>query len=168
MRNALSTSAGSLAVALAAVALWQPAVQVQPTAQQGAAALPGITRSEADLTRAAAEVRAGRSLLPKTWPNGAKVAVCLSFDIDNESPLMARELAPLPTPMSETEYGAKEGLPRVLAALDRDKLPASFYIPAVSAMLAPEMVPAIMKSGRHEIALHGCRRSTACRAAGPC
>ena len=155
MRNVLSTSAGSLAVALAAVALWQPAVQVQPPAQQGAAALPGITRSEADLTRAAAEVRAGRSLLPKSWPNGAKVAVCLSFDIDNESPLMARDLAPLPTPMSETEYGAKEGLPRVLAALDREKLPASFYIPAVSAMLAPEMVPAIMKSGRHEIALHG-------------
>ena len=155
MRNALSTSAGSLAVALAAVALWQPEVLVQPAAQQGAAALPGITRSEAELTRAAAEVRAGRSLLPKTWPNGAKVAVCLSFDIDNEAPLMARDLAPLPTPMSETEYGAKEGLPRVLAALDRDKLPASFYIPAVSAMLAPEMVPAIMKSGRHEIALHG-------------
>jgi peptidoglycan/xylan/chitin deacetylase (PgdA/CDA1 family) len=71
---------------------------------------------------------------------------------------MARDLKPLPTPMSETEFGAREGLPRVLAALEREKLPASFYVPAVSAILAPEMLPAIMKSGRHEIALHGASR----------
>ena len=44
---------------------------------------------------------------------------------------------------------------RILALLEREKLPASFYVPAVSAILAPEMVPAIQKSGRHEIALHG-------------
>lgn len=30
-----------------------------------------------------------------------------------------------------------KGLPRVLAVLDRERLPASFYIPAVSAILAP-------------------------------
>jgi hypothetical protein len=30
-----------------------------------------------------------------------------------------------------------------------------FFIPAVSAMLHPEMIPAIMKSGRHEIGVHG-------------
>ncbi|MGE0362871.1 MAG: polysaccharide deacetylase [Vicinamibacterales bacterium] len=155
MPHPTSVLSGRLAIALAiAVA---PAALVhgqQPPAAQGPGALPGITRSEADLRTAAAEVRAGRPLL-KAWPNNAKVAVCLSFDIDNESPLMARDPAPLPSPMSETEYGAKEGLPRILAMLDREKLPASFYIPAVSAILAPEMVPAIMKSGRHEIGLHG-------------
>lgn len=121
----------------------------------GQRSLPGIGRTEAELKASAAEVRAGRRLTPKTWRNGAKVAVCLSFDIDNESPLLARELAPLPTPMSETEYGAVEGMPRILAMLDREQLPASFYLPAVSAMLAPGMVPSILKSGRHEIALHG-------------
>jgi peptidoglycan/xylan/chitin deacetylase (PgdA/CDA1 family) len=123
--------------------------------QTGPGAFPGIKRTETELKNAAAEVRAGRRLTPRSWPNGAKVAVCLSFDIDNESPMLARELTPLPSPMSETEYGAQEGLPRILTVLDREKLPASFYIPAVSAMLAPDMVPSIMKSGRHEIALHG-------------
>lgn len=152
MRNVLSTTATTAAAVLGAVLLWPATVHVQ---QQGAAALPGIKSSEAAIKQAAGEVRAGRSLVPKTWPNGAKVAVCLSYDIDNESPLLARELAPLASPMSETEYGAKEGMPRILAMLDREKLPASFYVPAVSAMLAPDMVPAIMKSGRHEIALHG-------------
>jgi peptidoglycan/xylan/chitin deacetylase (PgdA/CDA1 family) len=126
----------------------------QPPAQ-GPAALPGTKSTEAQLLAAAAEVRAGRKLQPKAWPNGAKVAVCLSFDIDNESPLMARDLAPLPVPMSETQYGAVEAMPRILAMLDKEKLPASFYIPAVSAILAPEMVPGIVKAGRHEIAVHG-------------
>jgi len=152
MRNVFTSLVTKTAVVMAAVTLWPAVASLQ---QEGPAALPGIKRTEAELKRAAGEVRAGRSLVPKTWPNGAKVAVCLSFDIDNESPLMARDLAPLPTPMSETEYGATEGVPRILAMLDREKLPASFYVPAVSAMLAPNMVPSITKSGRHEIALHG-------------
>lgn len=117
--------------------------------------MPGLNRSEAELKRVVNAVRAGRVLTPKSWPNGAKVAVCLSFDIDNESGMLARELRPLPTALSDTEYGAKEGLPRVLALLDRERVPASFYIPAVSAMIAPEMIPAIVKAGRHEIGLHG-------------
>ena len=70
---------------------------------------------------------------------------------------MARVAADPPTPMSETEGNApRKECPKFLAVLDREQLPASFYIPAVSAMLAPETAPAIMKSaGRHEIALHG-------------
>ena len=34
-------------------------------------------------------------------------------------------------------------------------MPASFFIPAVSHLLHPQMVPAIMASGRHEIGVHG-------------
>ncbi len=30
------------------------------------------------------KVRAGKSLKPKQWPNGAKVAVSISFDFDTE------------------------------------------------------------------------------------
>src|SRR4030095_4958383 len=78
--------------------------------------------------------------------------VALSFDIDNE--LLART-TPLPVPLSQGEYGATTGLPRILALLDRQQVPATFYIPAVSAMLHPDMIPAIMKSGRHEIGVHG-------------
>jgi peptidoglycan/xylan/chitin deacetylase (PgdA/CDA1 family) len=46
-------------------------------------------------------------------------------------------------------------LPRILALLARHQVPASFFIPAVSALLHPEMIPAILKAGRHEIGVHG-------------
>jgi peptidoglycan/xylan/chitin deacetylase (PgdA/CDA1 family) len=110
--------------------------------------------SEQQLKQAVAPVRAGRKLTPRTWPNGARMAVCLSFDIDNESPTLARGIT-LPVPLSGEQYGARQGMPRILALFEREQLPASFYIPAVSAILAPEMVPAIVKSGHHEIGLHG-------------
>jgi peptidoglycan-N-acetylglucosamine deacetylase len=136
-------------------------VAAQPPQQQGGgargpAALPGINWSEQQLKDAVAPLRAGRKLTPKSWPNGAKVAVCVSFDIDNESPALARgNTNPDLSAMSDTEFGATEGLPRILRILDERRIPASFYIPAVSNILAPEMVKEIMKSGRHEIALHG-------------
>ncbi len=97
-------------------------------------------------------VRAGRRLTPKSWPTGARVAVGVSFDIDNE--LLARS-NPLPVPLSQGEYGATTALPRILAMLERQQIPATFFIPAVSAMLHPEMIPAIVKAGRHEIGVHG-------------
>src|SRR5207248_9972970 len=115
---------------------------------------PGVKWSEEQLKKAVAPGRAGAALTPKSWPNNAKVAVCLSFDIDNESPTLAQGIT-LPVPLSGQQYGATQGMPRILELLDRDKLPASFYTPAVSAILAPDMIPAIMKSGRHEIAVHG-------------
>lgn len=155
MRSPIARHVGKLGIVVAALVFWPATATLQQPPQSGPAAFPGAKSTEAQLRDAASEARAGRKLLPKSWPNGAKVAVCLSFDIDNESPMLARELKPMPTPMSETEYGAVEGMPRILAMLDREKVPASFYIPAVSAVLAPEMIPAILKSGRHEIALHG-------------
>src|SRR5262249_11433151 len=60
-----------------------------------------------------------------------------------------------PGTLSVGEYGATTGLPRILALLDRQNVPASFYIPAGSAMLHPEMIPKILKAGRHEIGVHG-------------
>ncbi len=120
---------------------------------QGTAGQPGTKWSEEQIKRAVAPSRAGHKLIPK-WPNGAKVAVVISYDIDNESPLIDRNNL-LPTPLSETEYGATSGLPRILGVLEKRNLPATFYTPAVSALLAPEMIPAIQKSGKNEIALHG-------------
>jgi peptidoglycan-N-acetylglucosamine deacetylase len=149
------THAIAVMLAVAAVVAWPAIGQLQPPPATTGNGMPGLNRTEAELKRVANAVRAGRVLTPKSWPNGAKVAVCLSFDIDNESGMLARELRPLPTALSETEYGATEGLPRILSLLDRERLPASFYIPAVSGMLAPEMIPAIVKAGRHEVALHG-------------
>jgi peptidoglycan/xylan/chitin deacetylase (PgdA/CDA1 family) len=126
----------------------------QTASSSGASTQPGTTWTIDQLKQAVAPVRAGRKLTPRKWPNGARVAVCLSFDIDNESPTLAQGIT-LPVPLSGEQYGAIVGLPRILALLDRENLPASFYLPGVSAVLAPEMVPQIMKSGRHEIGVHG-------------
>ena len=114
---------------------------------------PGTNWSPDQLRSAVAPVRTGRRLTPRSWPNNARVAVCLSFDVDNESYLLARGETS-PTTLSAADFGAQSGLPRILRLLDRYQIPASFFIPAVSAMLHPEMIPAILKSGRHEIGVH--------------
>lgn len=115
---------------------------------------PGTTWTDEQILKAVAPVRTGRKLTPRTWPNGARVAVSITFDDDNESYLLAAGDTS-PTTLSAGEYGAKSGLPRILALLDKHRIPSTFFIPAVSALLHPEMIPAIMKSGRHEIGVHG-------------
>jgi len=111
-----------------------------------------IDATEEQIRQGVSAIRAGRKLTPQAWPNGARVAVALTFDIDNE--LLSRN-TPLPVPLSQGEYGALEGLPRILAMLDRQQIPASFYIPAGSAILHPDMIPAIKKANRHEVGVHG-------------
>lgn len=99
-------------------------------------------------------VRAGRSLLPATWPGGARVAVLLSFDVDNETiPLRFGE--PTVGTLASAQYGARRGLGRLVRLLDSQRIPASFFIPSVSLALTPGMVDTIRKSGRHEFAVHG-------------
>ena len=114
----------------------------------------GIHLSEDELKAVAGRVRAGRSLQPPSWPGGARVAVALSFDVDNDT-LTIRRQDPSIGAMSQGEYGARVGLPRVVDLLDRHEIPASFFIPAVSLILAPDMVGVIQASGRHEFGVHG-------------
>jgi peptidoglycan-N-acetylglucosamine deacetylase len=111
-----------------------------------------VDSTEEQIKQSMSEARLGRKLTPKTWPNGARVAVCLSFDVDNE--LLQRE-NPLPVPLSVGEYGATTSLPRILNLLDRHNVPATFFMPAMSNMLHPEMVPSILQRKRHEIGVHG-------------
>ena len=99
-------------------------------------------------------VSAGKRLKPAAWPNGARVAVGLSFDVDNATADLATGNL-ISESISRGEYGAVDGLPRILRLLDKHQIPASFFIPAVSHLLHPDMIPAIMKSGRHEIGVHG-------------
>ncbi len=115
---------------------------------------PGVKWTEEQLRQAVAPARVGRKLTPRAWPNNARVAVFLSFDVDNESYLLARGETS-PTTLSAADYGAESGLGRILQVLDKHQIPASFFIPAVSAILHPEMIPAILKPGRHEIGVHG-------------
>ena len=100
------------------------------------------------------KVRAGKDLTPKTWPKGARVAVALSFDFDSETNAL-RDLELSPGTFSQGEYAARVSVPRILALLDKYSIPASFFVPAVSALLHKEEIEAITESGRHEIGLHG-------------
>ncbi|HLJ50845.1 MAG TPA: polysaccharide deacetylase [Bryobacteraceae bacterium] len=133
------------------LAIWATCV-CSAAAQQ--LAQPGTKWTEEQLRQAVAPARVGRKLTPRSWPGNARVAVCLSFDVDNESYLLARGETS-PTTLSAADFGAQSGLPRILQLLDRYQVPATFFIPAVSALLHPEMIPAILKSGRNEIGVHG-------------
>jgi len=101
------------------------------------------------------QVRAGRDLTPKPWPNNSKVAVALSFDMDAETGFL-RSAQFSPQPLSRGEYGPRVGVPRILTLAEKYKVPLTFFIPAVSAQLHPDAVDAILKSPlKHEIGVHG-------------
>jgi peptidoglycan/xylan/chitin deacetylase (PgdA/CDA1 family) len=118
------------------------------------ASMPGLKLSIDELKAQYMHYGAGKRLKPAKWPNGAKVAVALSFDIDNATvPLSRGQLGS--EDLSRGMYGAIDGLPRILRMLDRQNTPASFFIPAVSVALNPEMVPSILSRKRHEIGVHG-------------
>ena len=98
------------------------------------------------------KVRAGRSLKPAAWPGGAQCAVALSFDSDHET-LTLRTGEGSPGRLSQGQYGARAGVPRILRLLDRYDVPATFFVPAVIAMLHPDEQRAVIGDG-HEIGIH--------------
>lgn len=106
------------------------------------------------IKKAVNKVRAGRDLTPKEWPKGAKVAVGLSFDFDAETNAL-RDNNLSPGILSQGEYAARTAMPRILALLDKYDLPATFFVPAVTAFLHPESIKAILAKKRHEIGIHG-------------
>src|SRR5829696_9506289 len=72
------------------------------------------------------QIRAGRRLLPE-WPDGARVAVALSFDSDHETiPLRDGETGP--GKLSQGEFGARVGVRRILALLAARGIPATFFM----------------------------------------
>jgi peptidoglycan/xylan/chitin deacetylase (PgdA/CDA1 family) len=125
-----------------------------PAQQPASSGPPPWTQTEEQIREIVNRVRAGRDLTPKAWPNGARVAVGLSFDLDNETGSL-RDNSSSPSLLSQGQYGSRAGLPRVLGLLDRHAIAASFFVPAVSAMIYPESIKAITASRRHEIGLHG-------------
>jgi peptidoglycan/xylan/chitin deacetylase (PgdA/CDA1 family) len=98
-------------------------------------------------------VRAGRALAPKSWPDGARCAVALSFDSDHETSDL-RDGGGSVARLSWGQYGSRVGVPRIAALLARHDVRASFFVPAVSALLHPDEQKALVAAG-HEIGLHG-------------
>ncbi|MGQ0767530.1 MAG: polysaccharide deacetylase family protein [Gemmatimonadota bacterium] len=125
-----------------------------PGESQQPPARPGWQWTTDSVFKVVNAVRAGRSLRPPQWPGGARVAVLLSFDVDNET-VSLRFGEPTIGALSQGEYGSRVALERVVNLLDRNRIPASFFIPAVSLMLAPRQVDIIKRSGRHEFGVHG-------------
>ena len=128
------------------------AAQAQPVPVT--TAKPGWKWSMDSVRTVVNAVRAGRDLTPKTWPGGARVAVLLSFDVDNET-VALRFGEPTVGSLASAQYGARQGLGRIVRLLDANRIPASFFIPSVSLALTPDMADTIRKSGRHEFAVHG-------------
>jgi peptidoglycan/xylan/chitin deacetylase (PgdA/CDA1 family) len=124
-------------------------------AQEAPAAAEPWNWSEAFVRSAVNQVRAGRDLDPPSWPGGARVAVLLSFDVDNETVQGLRTGTVSIGPLSQGEYGHRVALPRVLALLEAENVPATFFFPAWSLKLAPEQADLIQAPGLHEIGVHG-------------
>lgn len=129
-------------------------VDQPPATKPATEELPGVFLSTDELRQQFFHVSAGRRLKPDSWPGGSRVAVNLGFDVDNASAALSRGNIDYEV-LSRGEYGAVDGLPRVLRMLDRHQIPASFYIPAVSGLLHPAMIDEILAPGRHEIGIHG-------------
>ena len=110
------------------------------------------TWSEATWRGKVEHVRAGRSLAPTRWKDGARCAVALSFDSDHET-IELRFGGASYGKMSQGQYGARKGTPRIMRLLERHGVPATFFMPAVSALLHPEEARTVGTSG-HELGIH--------------
>jgi peptidoglycan/xylan/chitin deacetylase (PgdA/CDA1 family) len=108
--------------------------------------------SEPEWRRIVGNARAGRSLAPKRWPGGARCCVTLSFDADHET-IPLRDADDSPMRISQGQYGHRQGVPRIRKLLAKHDIRASFYYPAVSALIYPDEVRAVADEG-HEIGIH--------------
>ncbi len=157
MTRHVLTTLTALATAAALTTACAPGSGVEAQAPAPAARpnpLPGVTKSLDELKAEMFHVGAGKRLKPAQWPGGNRVAVALSFDVDNATMALSQGNLDYEV-LSRGEYGAVDGLPRILRLLDTHKVPASFFIPAVSSLLHPQMIPDILARNVHEIGIHG-------------
>jgi peptidoglycan-N-acetylglucosamine deacetylase len=98
-------------------------------------------------------VRAGRRFRPKRWKDNARCAVALSFDSDHETNEL-RDGGKSIGRLSWGQYGHRVGVPRILDVLRRHDVRASFYVPAVTALLYPDEQRQLIAHG-HEVGIHG-------------
>lgn len=90
------------------------------------------------------------------WPDDARIAVALTFDVDAESIWIGRdpENARRPGVLSQGAYSPRVAVPAILELLEREKVAATFFIPGFDADNHPDTVRAIHAAG-HEVAHHG-------------
>ncbi len=90
------------------------------------------------------------------WPDGARSAVCFTFDLDAEEVWLVDEegAAERPAVLSQGTYGPRVALPLILGILARHGVRGTFFVPGRVAERHPASVAAILEAG-HEIAHHG-------------
>lgn len=94
---------------------------------------------------------------PIPWPNGAKCACCISFDMDADSLIhIARPEDSYNRlyPITMGRYGPTVAVPRILETYARFNIKQSFFIPGWCLEHYPDAVEEILKGG-HEIGHHG-------------
>lgn len=94
---------------------------------------------------------------PIPWPNGARCACAITFDMDADSLIhIARPQDSYDRlyPISMGRYGPTVAIPRILETYRRLGIKQSFFIPGWCMETYPEAVEAILEGG-HEIGHHG-------------
>jgi peptidoglycan/xylan/chitin deacetylase (PgdA/CDA1 family) len=90
------------------------------------------------------------------WPDGSKIAVTLTFDLDAETVWWADadSMTGNPSSLSHGNYGPNVAVPKILALLEKHDVKATFFIPSWVAEQYPDAVRNIASAG-HEIGAHG-------------
>ena len=94
---------------------------------------------------------------PVPWPNGARVAVCFTFDFDADSLLNLIHPDDAATRVSATSYfryDANVAIPRICKLFERYGVPLTFFVPGWCAEEYPASIERMVE-GRHEVGLHG-------------
>lgn len=81
-----------------------------------------------------------------------RLTVALTFDHDSLSDAIRR--GDPPVKLSHAEFGHNVGVPRILALLERERIPATWFIPGATMDLYPGDTEAVLAGG-HELATHG-------------
>lgn len=90
------------------------------------------------------------------WPDGIQCVVTLTFDVDAETLWLSGDMANLSRPglLSQGTYGAKVAVPLILDLLEREGLPATFFVPGWTAENHRSVIERVHAAG-HELGHHG-------------
>lgn len=96
-------------------------------------------------------------LNPLPWPDGARCAVAMTWDIDVDSGVNVYNPDrgdTLVNSQAQTRYDVHAAVPRISAFLKERGMRQTFYVPGWCIERYPAMIDGLLKDG-HELALHG-------------